>query len=65
MRSFPSRLSLLQKIIKDANNQAQANQEAVENFKNNHLLSLLSHKGYIQWEGSKAQELHLHDMEQK
>jgi hypothetical protein len=49
---FSSRLSLLQKIIKDADNQARADQEAFENFKNDHPVSLFSHKGYIQWQGS-------------
>lgn len=63
--SFHQGWVCFQKIINDADNQAQANQEAFEYFKNNHPLSLLSHKGYIQWQGSDAQELLLHDMEQK
>jgi hypothetical protein len=62
---FSSRLSSLRKIIKDADNRAQADQEAFENFKNNHPVSLYSHKGYIQWQGSEAQELLLQDMEEK
>lgn len=62
---FSSRLSSLRKIIKDADNRARADQEAFENFKNNHPVSLFSHKGYIQWQGSEAQELLLQDMEQK
>jgi hypothetical protein len=62
---FLSRLSSLRKIIKDADNGAWADQEAFGNFKNNHRVSLVSHKGYIQWQCSEAQELLLQDMEQK
>jgi hypothetical protein len=62
---FSSRLSSLRKIIKDADNRAQADQEAFENFKNNHPVSLFSHKGCMQWQGSEAQELLLKDMEEK
>jgi hypothetical protein len=62
---FSSRLSSLRKIIKDAENRAQADQEAFENYKNNHPVSLYSHKGYIQWQGSEARELLLQDMEDK
>jgi hypothetical protein len=40
-------LSLLQKIIKDADNRAPADQEAFENFNDNHPVSLFSHKEYI------------------
>jgi hypothetical protein len=62
---FFSRLSSLQKIMKDADNRARADQEAFENFKNNQPVSLFSHKEYIQWQGSEAQELLLQEMEQK
>ena len=60
---FSSRLGLLRTIIKDANNHAEADQEAFENFKANHPTSLFSHKGYIQWQGSEAQERLLEDIE--
>jgi hypothetical protein len=60
---FSSRLGSLRTIIKDANNRAEADQEAFENFKANHPISLFSHKGYIQWQGSEAQESLLEDIE--
>jgi hypothetical protein len=62
---FSSRLSSLRKIIKDCDNRAQTDQEAFENFKNNHPVSLFSHEGCTQWQGSESQELLLQDMEEK
>jgi hypothetical protein len=60
---FSSRLSSLRKTIKDANTRAEDDEEAFENYKQNHAPSSFSHKGYIQWQGSEAQELLLEDME--
>lgn len=60
---FSSRLGSLRTIIKDADHRATADQEAFENFKANHPISLFSHKGYIQWQGSEAQESLLEDIE--
>jgi hypothetical protein len=37
--------------------------EDFKNYKQNHLPSSFSHKGYIQWQGSKAQKLLEEDME--
>jgi hypothetical protein len=63
---FLPRPSFLQKIVKDAENAAQADQEAFENFKKNHAVSLHSRKGHAQWQGSEAQgELILQDVEKK
>ena len=60
---FSARLASLRKVIADADNRAEADQAAFENFKANHPVSLFSYKGYIQWQGSEAQESLLEDME--
>jgi hypothetical protein len=62
---FSRRLSSLRQIIKKFESRSRDDQEAFENFKNHHPPSLYSHKGYIQWQGSEAQELLLQDMEDK
>jgi hypothetical protein len=60
---FSSRLSSLRKTIKVANIRAKDGEEAFKNYKQNHGLSEFSHRGYIQWKGSEAQELLEEDME--
>jgi hypothetical protein len=60
---FSARVSLLRKTINDANSRAEQDQEAFDNFKARHPPSLLSHKGYIQWQGSDAQQQVLEDIE--
>jgi hypothetical protein len=53
---FSSRVSSLRKTIKECNGRALLDQEAFDNFIARHPVSLYSHKGYIQWQGSDAQE---------
>jgi hypothetical protein len=60
---FSSRLSSLRKTIKIASTQAKDDEEAFQNYKQNHEPSEFLHKGYIQWQGSEAQELLGEDME--
>ena len=60
---FSSRLSSLRKTIKVANTRANDDEEAFKNYKQNHEPSEFLHKGYIQWQGSEAQELLGEDME--
>lgn len=62
-QNFPPVLVFFRTIIEDANSHAEADQEAFRNFKANHPRSLFSHKGYIQWQGSEAQESLLEDIE--
>jgi hypothetical protein len=53
---FSSRISSLRKTIKECNGRAVLDQEAFDNFIARHPVSQFSHKGYIQWQGSDAQE---------
>jgi hypothetical protein len=61
---FSGRVSALRKAINIANSRAAQDQEAFDNFKANHPPSLLSHKGYIQWQGSDAQKQVLEDIKE-
>jgi hypothetical protein len=60
---FPNRLQALREKIKDLDSRAEEDYLAFENYKQNHKPSLFSHKGYIQWQGSSAQELLLEDLD--
>ena len=60
---FSARLSSLRKTVKAGNTQAADDQLALENYKANHESSGFSDKGYIQWQGSEAQELVREDMD--
>jgi hypothetical protein len=60
---FSARLSSLRKTIRDLNNRARLDQEAFDNIISKHSMSFLSHKGYIQWQYSEAQELLKEDLE--
>jgi hypothetical protein len=59
---FSSRLSSLQMTMKDANDHADQDQQAFDNFKANHTPLHFTHKGYIQWQKSEAQERLLEDI---
>jgi hypothetical protein len=61
---FSGRLSSLRKIVNENNRRAEADQAAFDQYKNNHQASLFSHKGYIQWQGSDAQNSLLQDLEE-
>ena len=54
---FSSRLSTLRQIVDSNETRKVLDQEAFDNFVANHPVSHFSHKGYIQWQGSEAQEL--------
>lgn len=53
---FAGRLKRLRDKIKELDNRAAADLLLFNNYKSNHKPSLFSHKGYIQWQGSAAQE---------
>jgi hypothetical protein len=54
---FSSRLSSIQKTVKEhTNRRAAMEQAAFDNFVAVHPPAMYSHKGYIQWQGSKAKE---------
>ena len=54
---FKAGLNRLRKKIVDLDTRADEDLEAFRNYKLHHKPSLFSHKGYIQWQGSTAQEL--------
>jgi hypothetical protein len=60
---FSSRLSGLRKTIKAANRRAEDDEEAFQNYRQNHAPSEVTHNGCIQWQGSEARELFLEDWE--
>ena len=55
--SFGRRLGGLRKIITAKNVRADDDQKAFDKFVENNEVSTMSHKGYIQWQGSDAQRL--------
>jgi hypothetical protein len=60
---FKAGLSRLRKKIKELESRADKDLEAFRNYKKNHKPALFSHKGYIQWQGSTAQELLWDDLD--
>jgi len=56
-KKFSSRLGGIRKIIKAKNGRAEDDQKAFDKFVENNEVSTVSHKGYIQWQGSDAQRL--------
>jgi hypothetical protein len=60
---FEGRLKRLRKKIVENDNRADNDLEAFRNYKASHKPSLFSHKGYIQWQGSTAQELLWDDLD--
>lgn len=59
---FSRRLSSLRDTVTAFNDRASNDQQAFNNYKDNHPTSHFSQKGYIQWQGSEAQELLWQDM---
>ena len=47
----------IRRIIKAKNGRAEDDQKAFDKFVENNEVSTVSHKGYIQWQGSDAQRL--------
>ena len=60
---FKDRLQRLRKKINQLDSRAEADLAAFNNYKSNHEPALFSHKGYIQWQGSTAQEFLWDDLE--
>jgi hypothetical protein len=60
---FKGRLQRLRAHIQDLDSRAGADLEAFRIYKKNHKPSLVSHKGYIQWQGYSAQELLWDDLD--
>ncbi|MEL7338943.1 MAG: hypothetical protein AAGM67_00550 [Bacteroidota bacterium] len=61
-QKFPERLSKLGKSLNDMIKRANDDLLAFNIYKSNHKPSLVSHKGYIQWQGSNSRELLLDDI---
>jgi hypothetical protein len=59
---FSSRLATIRGIIKQSEDRADEDKEALELYIANHPVSLYDRKGYIQWQGSKSQELAKEDI---
>ncbi len=60
---FKSRLRSLRDKISELDKRAEEDRKAFDVYKKNHEVSLFSHKGYIQWQGSDAQDLLWDDIE--
>lgn len=54
--NFDRRLKSLRGIFEKQINRAEDDVAALENYMNNHTVSLVTWKGLIQWQGSEAQE---------
>lgn len=61
-RLFSSRLSSIRSAIRNHNKRFQHDNLAYKNFIANHNVSLFSHHGYIEWQGSEAQDQLREDM---
>ena len=60
---FSSRLSSLRKTISVNKDRAESDRMALAKYIQNHPVSTISHKGYIEWQNSIAQILLLEDIE--
>ena len=60
---FKSGLNRIRKKIIELDNRADEDLKAFRNYKQHHKPSIFSHKGYIQWQGSTAQELLWDDLD--
>jgi hypothetical protein len=60
---FKSRLRFLRKKILELDDRAADDRKAFDIYNKNHHVSHFSHKGYIQWQRSDAQELLWDDIE--
>jgi hypothetical protein len=59
---FPERLARIRAEIKHNKNRAIDDLAAFKRYMQNHEVSYFSHKGYIQWQGSDAQDMLLDDI---
>jgi hypothetical protein len=62
-KMFKVRLNRLRAKTKELDSRADEDLEAFRRYKENHRPSLFSHKGYVQWQGSTAQELLWDDLD--
>jgi hypothetical protein len=62
---FSSRLYSIRKVVAEANNRSERDQQAFDMYVSNNPISFFSSKGYIQWQGSDSQRLCLDDIEQE
>jgi len=60
---FKDRLNRLRDKVMALDKRADEDLAAFQNYKKNHSPSLFSHKGYIQWQGSSAQEYLWEDLD--
>ena len=60
---FSSRLSSLRKTISVNKNRAESDRMALAKYIQNHPVSTISHKGYVEWQNSIAQTQLLEDIE--
>ena len=61
---FSSRLSSLRKTISVNKNRAESDRMALAKYIQNHPVSTISHKGYVEWQNSSAQTQLLEDIPQ-
>ena len=64
-KKFEKRLETLRNRAGESTSRSQDDESRFEAFVARHEVSLFSHKGYEQWQGSNAQQLLLLDLENK
>jgi hypothetical protein len=62
-KKFKDRVNRIRKKILELDKRAEDDLAAFKNYKDNHEPSILSHKGYVQWQGSSAQEFLWEDLD--
>ena len=59
---FSGRVARMRSLIDERESRKDLDQQAFDNYVSSHQISFFSHKGYIQWQGSDAQEFALEDI---
>ena len=62
-QKFSNRLSSIRKTVTELKDRAVEDQKAFDLFVRNNEVSLFSYGGYIEWQGSRSQQLLLEDIE--
>jgi hypothetical protein len=62
---FSGRIASLRKTVRDFTKRADQDKKRFDVFKSLNPVSRISHKGYVQWQGSEAQELLRQDIQEK
>ena len=62
---FSGRIASVRKTVRDFMTRAAKDKERFDTFKSLNPVSKISHKEYIQWQGSEAQELLRQDIQEK